>query len=400
MKTSSRTIRVLAAVFVGLVGSIPAFGQGANGRPQFTYEQLARERSVKARHEASLLALPGVLGVGIAERNGKPVIVALVDEDSKVPRLPPFLEDVQVVAEPAHPGYYLNGGSSCNNYPVGCHSAEFPFPVPMGVTTSSEAHYNAGTLGFKACDAVTKTLGYVSANHVAAGVPTAADPFCSNGPIGMREAHPGLFELDPACAEDDNCAGNPTVFSNEVGILERVVPVVAPPSRNKIDAAFVASSDELTSASILDIGIPSSSPGTPVLNGCVRKSGRTTGLTHGRIDMLDITLIDTFDECFPASPVFEEIIGVRPDNNCGLCNGQSCGEFAVGGDSGSALVNASNQIVGLVFARESGLNGRVYSATIQNVLSGLGLTLDLNQCAKQQPLGWLEAVYHVILKNP
>jgi len=37
----------------------------------------------KARHEADLLALPNVTGVGIGERDGKPVIQVLVTE--KVP---------------------------------------------------------------------------------------------------------------------------------------------------------------------------------------------------------------------------------------------------------------------------------------------------------------------------
>lgn len=184
---------------------------------------------------------------------------------------------------------YLNGGSVFVNSPEGCHSQEYPFPVPMGVAISSEAHFNTGALGFKARDAATKRLGYVSANHVAACIPIPDNAFCYNGAPSLRQAHQGLFELDPDCASNPICAANPTVFSNEVGVLNKVVNIVPPPGRNRIDTAFVASKDDLTSTSILDISTPASSPGQAILNSCVRKNGRATGLTHGRIDVLDLT---------------------------------------------------------------------------------------------------------------
>ena len=174
------------------------------------------------------------------------------------------------------------------------------------------------------------------------------------------------------------CSKRATPFTNEVGILERIVTLVGPPNHNKVDAAFVASDEELTSAWIQDIGIPATSPGTPLLNGCVRKSGRTTGLTHGRIDLVDATYTNTNDSCLQ-SPVFEDVVGVVADDNCGLCDGQSCGQFVQGGDSGSALVNSSDQVVGLIFARSNW----AWAATIQNVLGELDLTLDLSQCSAQ-----------------
>lgn len=60
---------------------------------------------VKARHEDELLALPRVTGVGIGEREGKPVIRVLVTE--KVPesmladheRVPASLEGYEVDVE-------------------------------------------------------------------------------------------------------------------------------------------------------------------------------------------------------------------------------------------------------------------------------------------------------------
>ena len=60
---------------------------------------------VKTRHEAELLALPNVTGVGIGERAGKPVIKVFVTE--KVPvsgltreqRIPTLLDGYEVDVE-------------------------------------------------------------------------------------------------------------------------------------------------------------------------------------------------------------------------------------------------------------------------------------------------------------
>jgi len=217
-----RIILALAAVIVGLVGSTQqADAQRPSGRPEFTLEELAWERSVRATHEADILALPGVVGVGIGERGGEPVIVVLLKEGTRAPNLPSSLSGVKVVAEQERPATFLNGGTVCYNFPTyqGCHDDELGFPVPMGVTTSSEAHYSAGTLGFKACDPISGTLGYVSANHVAAGIPWVSHPFCYNGAPGLRQFHPGLFEVDPLCSLDPVCAANPDPddFTNGCG---------------------------------------------------------------------------------------------------------------------------------------------------------------------------------------
>jgi hypothetical protein len=352
--------------------------------PKFPLDQLAWERSVKATHQDSLLAQPGVHGVGLAERGGEVVILVLVEEIG-AQQLPTSLNGVNVVVETANQAHFIHGGPAC--WPSVCHDDELPYPVPMGVSTSSEAHYNAGTLGFKACDPVTETLGYVSANHVAAGIPWPNYLFCLNGSPGLTQFHPGLWEVNAACRFDPKCIPpDPSDYTNPVGTLNKVVDVLGPPNVNLIDAAFVASTDQETSASILDIGVPQSTPGTPTLNSCVRKSGRTTGLTYGRIDVLDLTWANTYDQCFTGDPIFDEIIAVVPDDNCGLCTGpQPCDEFAVGGDSGSALVDENDRIVGLVFAREQGNGAPVFAATIDNVLTGLGLTLDLSQCEPNQP---------------
>lgn len=50
---------------------------------------------VKRRHESSLMSLPQVVGVGIGERDGKPVIAVLVKTKEAAAGLPPIPESIE-----------------------------------------------------------------------------------------------------------------------------------------------------------------------------------------------------------------------------------------------------------------------------------------------------------------
>jgi hypothetical protein len=226
----------------------------------------------------------------------------------------------------------------------------------MGVSTSTDQGCFAGTLGFKACDPATGIPGYVSNNHVAAGDP------CENGSVGLEQLHRGTF--DAGC-----------VNTTRIGTLNKRV-IINFPGPNLVDAAFVKSHDSQTQKAILDIGEPTSTPGTPTLNQCVQKSGRTTGLTFGRIDAVNLT-VNVGGYC-GGTAQFQQLIRYAPDLTCGPCANLPCSTMSAPGDSGSPVLDLNNNIVGLNFAG-NGFQG--FGATIQNVLSGLGLTLDLAQCA-------------------
>lgn len=343
-------------------------GPGGEHRPEIPMARLTAEIAVKDRHMPALFRIPGVVGAGIGEREGRPVIVVLVDASRQTPELPAALDGVPVVAEPVGRIELLNGGCSLSSP---CHNQELPLPVEMGNATSSADTCDSGTLGFKACHSDSLTVGYVSANHVAAGTP-GASTHCFNGPVGMAQMHPGNYEI-PGCQSD------PTPpFTNYIGSLHSFVPVVGGPGRNRVDAAFVASSALYTSPSIRDIGTPSKTPGTPALNQCVRKSGRTTGLSTGRIDLVSVTWTNLWDDCFTNDPIFDQSIRIVPATS-GTCANPASSEFALSGDSGSAVV-AGNRIVGLVFARNPGSGAPVFASSISNVLNSLRLTLDLDQC--------------------
>ena len=55
---------------------------------------------VQERHERELMATPGVVGVGIGERRGNPVLLVMVRERTpEVERLPRQIEGVPVEVE-------------------------------------------------------------------------------------------------------------------------------------------------------------------------------------------------------------------------------------------------------------------------------------------------------------
>jgi hypothetical protein len=62
---------------------------------------LTAAREIKRRHEDALLALEGVQGVGLDERDGSPLIKVYVDVDrpSRRAGIPAVLEDVPVEIE-------------------------------------------------------------------------------------------------------------------------------------------------------------------------------------------------------------------------------------------------------------------------------------------------------------
>jgi hypothetical protein len=61
---------------------------------------IERVERVQERHEAELMATPGVVGVGVGERHGRPVLLVMVKERTpEVDRLPQQIEGVPVEIE-------------------------------------------------------------------------------------------------------------------------------------------------------------------------------------------------------------------------------------------------------------------------------------------------------------
>lgn len=88
----------------------------------------------------------------------------------------------------------------------------------------------------------------------------------------------------------------------------------------------------------------------------IKKSGRTTGLTNGTIEQIDVTAQ----------------VSYGANKTAIFTNQFLAGAMSQGGDSGSAVLNDSNNIVGLLFA---GSDTTTIINRIENVFSALGVSL-------------------------
>jgi len=125
---------------------------------------------------------------------------------------------------------------------------------------------------------------------------------------------------------------------------------------NLVDAAIALPfKEEDVSDEILDIGkIRGVNEG--VLGLAIRKSGRTTELTAGEILQLDVT-VDVQYGGGQVARFADQLMG---------------GAMSEGGDSGSAVLDTDNNLVGLLFA---GSDTTTIFNRIQNVFSALGVGL-------------------------
>lgn len=232
------------------------------------------------------------------------------------------------------------------------HQATQPRPILLGTSggspdDTSGPYCCGGTLGSLVTDG-SGNLYILSNNHVIARFNSAS--------IGEPIHQPALI--------DTGCFASPAqlvaTLSDYIEISENGV--------NLVDAAIASVEPGTvdTSGAILDIGPVSSTTLAPSLGQGVKKSGRTSGLTTGTIDAVNVTInvgyrarcnggkqiVATFADCF-----------------------RTTSGFSQGGDSGSLIVeNTGNspRPVGLLFAGNSA--GVTFGNPIDTVLSELGVS--------------------------
>ena len=125
---------------------------------------------------------------------------------------------------------------------------------------------------------------------------------------------------------------------------------------NLVDAAIARPlNPQDVSDDILQIG---TIEGTALgeLGMAIKKSGRTTELTTGSIDQVDVTVNVQYGQGQIAMFADQLLAGA----------------MSQGGDSGSAVLNDSNRLVGLLFA---GSDTTTVINRIENVFSALGVSL-------------------------
>jgi uncharacterized protein (DUF952 family) len=306
-------------------------------------------RRVKEQVEADLLAQPGVTGVdiGYKEVGGHPTDViairVLVEEKRDVapdeaisPEIDGYPTDVierrfqihALIADEVD--VVLQADTGAYDPLVG--------GVSIGPCRSPGGRVLAGTLGCVVFDTATGRPMLLSNFHVLA---------VDNG------ARPGDVIAQPSRLDGGRC---PTAA---VGTLARWS------LGGSVDGAVAWATQR---------GVACQVPGVGALNGtapaavgtAVRKRGRTTGLTFGTVDTVDLTLTLDYGAGLGNRTLTHQV-GVRP-------NTSSSPRFGGPGDSGSVVVDGANRVVGLYFA---GFDGGGYGVAnpIGPVLSALGVGL-------------------------
>jgi hypothetical protein len=340
-------IYVMAA-FLGVVASARA------QVPFYSRTEFARAVAVQQANQSALLASGGVFGVGVGETNGTLAITVLVDSTNRVAQLPASLEEfpVNVLVVGVIHALPCTGLDPKTSYPL---------PVPLGVSAGNVLLFDggaccaSGTIGFKVRDNQTSEVGWLSNNHV---VGHGTDGCPSTAPLGTIQYQPG--------AVDNNCAA-----AQDIGVLSRTVPIFFGGSPNLVDCGFVLSSDSAVSSDILNLG-PQVNNVVPAFVGqVVQKNGRTSNCTQGTVTAVNLTVNIDYSEAAPCATT----CGIATFNNqIMIVPTAPAPAFAMQGDSGSPIVDANNNAVGLLFAGDL-TTGTGFGNPIGAVLSALNVSM-------------------------
>jgi len=321
---------------LALIAVLISLGEGqAPAAPPEQPPGLEIAIQVQEANTPDLMANRDVIGTAVGlNENGRPMIQVYATTD-QVRGIPRSLEGIPVVVKVT------------DEFVARCHQGRCSRPVPLGVSTGHPA-ITAGTIGCRVKDASGKVYA-LSNNHVYADEGGAK--------IGDNVLQPGPYDggINPGDA---------------IGTLFSFVPIQCYCSTcpvNNIDAAIALSSTGNLGRSTLSdgYGTPRSTIlSTPTVNKRVKKYGRTTGLTKGKIYAINATVDVQYDTCVAR---FIKQIVITP------------GTFSAGGDSGSLIVvnggSDDRKPVGLLFA---GSFFYTIANPIGDVLKAFGVTVDGN----------------------
>lgn len=344
-------LAVTVALVVALTPSPRSAAQSTVPARLISAEEIEPLRAIQARHKDDVLDLPGVqgFGIGLSPDGQSAELLVLVTEGSRMPTVPSSLDGTPVRVQVVPPLRLEDGIPGCT---PPCHANQLPLPVQMGNSAYSTLRCSACTLGFKACDATRGQFVYVTNAH------------CTRD-AQLQQAWIGSLTRHVSRSDAPNCPLTPAVGT----VAAHADP--CDPANTTVDASKIDSDFSLTSSPIRDIGFPFATPGTPVLGMLVQKSGRTTGLTFGRIDAvgMDVNVPAGEYVCGPVTLNDQLMItAIAPST-----------DWSDNGDSGSAVLDLNGYLVGLAFAGGGTLG---YANTIQNVLAELDLTLNLFGCTE------------------
>jgi hypothetical protein len=239
-------------------------------------------------------------------------------------------------------------------------------PAPGGV---SIGHINitAGTLGCLVLKG--GELFILSNNHVLAdsNLGKQGDPIVQPGQYDGGTLDDQIATLEefvtidfgtssPTCSTAKTVEQLLNVIAEGVGSSHRLVSYQESSGENQVDAALAQPlSSNLVERRILNIGVPKGSR-EATLGTNIKKSGRTTGFTTDRISQIDATVQVSYGNAGTATFTDQFVAG----------------GMSSGGDSGSAVLDEEDYVVGLLFA---GSENTTIINPIQFVLDALGITI-------------------------
>ena len=353
------SIYILIVIFLG---QLQYFSESAYSQlvsQLVSEEELRPAIEVQRRSENKLFDTPGVVavGVGLTEDGDGPAIHVYLDVD--VPRASAAAISRQINGVPVRV-FETDEIKALDGPPGNNHRKTFDTPVPMGVSTSSVSISGGfaavGTLGYRVFRlGQPNNVGYITNNHVGG----ASGPSLCPTMINPSNLSPfSLAQCQPSLPDGGGCISS-------IGNLVQAVPIIMGGNyQNTVDAVFVKSNRNLVNKTILDIGDPSPQLQAPAVNLTVRKSGRTTGLTQGTIQSINVTQVVSYGACGVAKFVGQ--IAIIPGN------------FSDAGDSGSPILGDTDasgrrRPVGLLFAGSSSVT---FANRISDVLGALHSAID------------------------
>jgi hypothetical protein len=271
-----------------------------------------------------------VVGVGVGEKvtDGRPtgdlcvkILVAKKYPESKIPKRNLLRNIGGVVIDVEQVGY----GSKIDGHRSRSR------PLIGGVSLGLNIPEYGGTLGCIVVDAEGRRFA-LSNNHVLANQNRAA--------AGAAVLQPGT--------ED---GGKP---DDRVARLDRFERLEFGNRPNRVDAALARLDDTIDyDPRIVGLGTPIG-VGPPELHSTVRKSGRTTGVTTGKVHAL---LLDRYSLNYDAGIVrMDDVFSIE---------GVEGTPFSGNGDSGSVVMDKEDKLVGLLFYKDLSLT---YAIPLQRVL--------------------------------
>lgn len=227
------------------------------------------------------------------------------------------------------------GGETVNDNP----RTRFERAVPIGVSigATSPNYCFAGTLGCRLrlfnVNSGASSYYILSNNHVIADENRAVPDF-------DVVIQPGTL--------DSNCVLDP---ADVIGTLYDYEPIQFNGAPNSIDAAIAITTTEQTGFATPSTiyGPPSGTSQAAAVGLLVKKFGRTTGLTEGVVDAINVDVNVGYDR---GTAFFTDQIIIQGRRQRG--KKYVAASFSDGGDSGSLIVSSEgNNPVGLLFAGNS-----------------------------------------------